>query len=248
MTTLNNNKNTFSGTRENAVIAGSALLLMAVVAIFSYGFVQNTLVVENDAVTTFRNLQSAKNLFLAGVSGWVLIFVLDALVAWTLYLFFRAQNQRTSMLTAVLRLVYTAVLGLAILHFIPVVKLLDNSETVVVAETIMHHFESFEKIWSLGLIIFGFHLLLLGFLALKSKTIPQIFGFLLVAAAVIYVFIHSAKQLFPIHEAQIVAIETWLSLPMAAGEIGFAFWLVVRGGKPVKEKILYKANSPKLIV
>jgi len=244
MTTINSNSNPFPGTRKYAVTAGSALLLMAIAAIFSFGFVQSTLVVAHDPATTFSNLQSEKNLFLAGVSGWVIILLLDALVAWTLYLFFRAQNQRLSLLMAALRLGYTVVLGIAILQFIPVIKLLSQTEPVVAAKAIMYHFASFEKIWSLGLIVFGFHLLLLGFLALQAKTIPQIFGILLILAALIYVLIHSAKQLFPVHEAQIVTIETWLSLPMAVGEIGFAFWLVIRGGKPVKERILYKANSP----
>ena len=85
--------------------------------------------------------------------------------------------------------------------------------------------------WSFGLIIFGFHLLLLGFLALKSWNIHRFWGIMLIVAAVSYVGIHCAKILLPEFENPVKTAEMILSLPMTFGEVGFAVWLIIRGGK-----------------
>jgi hypothetical protein len=100
--------------------------------------------------------------------------------------------------------------------------------------------ESFETIWFFALIIFGFHLLALGILTHQSKNIHNFWGILLVFAAVCYAVIHSAKFLLPEFENQVAIAEMILSLPMAFGEVGFAFWLIIRGGKP---RIVYRQTK-----
>ena len=77
--------------------------------------------------------------------------------------------------------------------------------------------------WSIVLIIFGFHLLFLGILALKSKPINRFWGISLVFAAISYILINSLHKILPGYENQINTAEMILSLPMASGEVGFAF-------------------------
>lgn len=50
--------------------------------------------------------------------------------------------------------------------------------------------EAFESIWSIGLIIFGGHLIIVGYLIFKSDNIPKVFSILLLLASVSYIFIH----------------------------------------------------------
>lgn len=221
--------------RKFALIAGIALIFMAVAAAFSYGYVHNTLVIPGNPETTVSNLKSNRLLFMIEVLGWHFILLCDAVVAWALYNFFKNENRKLSLLTAGLRVVYTAILGVAIFHFIYILKILNGTFTIAsesVNQKVMFHLKSFETIWSFGLIIFGFHLLLLGFLVLKSKTIHNIWGITLLFAALSYILIHSSKLLLPEFESQVKTIEMMLSLPMAFGEIGFAVWLIIRGGKP----------------
>ena len=80
--------------RKSALIAGIALIIMAVVAGFTYGYLHNTLIVEGDSETTLRNLKSDASLFQAEIFGWFFILVLDVIVAWALYFFFRDENKR----------------------------------------------------------------------------------------------------------------------------------------------------------
>ncbi len=217
-------------TRKSALVAGIALLVMAVAAGFTYGYIHNTLVVPGNSEATLNNLESHQFLFTLEILGWIFILLCDVVVAWALYVFFRNENRRLSLFTAATRIIYSAILGAAIYYLIQV----NGTESVNIVMSYLHNFEN---TWSLGLIIFGFHLFLLGALVLKSKRIHNFWGIVLVFAAVSYVIIYSSKLLLPEFENQVIAVETILSLPMAFGEIGFAFWLIIRGGKP---KIVFK--------
>jgi hypothetical protein len=91
--------------------------------------------------------------------------------------------------------------------------------------------DSFGKIWSVGLIIFGMHLLGLGYLGLLYKKVPNIFGYLLLLAGLGYLIVHISKTLIGLPEETVSTMETILMAPMALGEILLAIWLMIRGGK-----------------
>lgn len=220
-----------SKTEKNAgLIAGFSLIVMAIAAGFSYGFVQNKLVHES-AKITLQNLAENKNLFLAGLAGWIVIFTTDLIVSGALYLFFRNSRKRISAITAIIRIVYSLLLGFAIFQLFSILPDLTNTEA---ATKISLQFASFEKIWSIGLIVFGFHLIGLGYLSIKSKFTPNILAYLLYLAGVSYVFIHVSKQFALFNQHIIASTESVLALPMALGEILFAFWLVYIGLKKAK--------------
>jgi hypothetical protein len=55
---------------------------------------------------------------------------------------------------------------------------------------VMLFLHGFDAIWSMGLIIFGGHLMIVGYLTLKSDSIPKIISILLLVAAIGYIVIH----------------------------------------------------------
>lgn len=218
--------------RKAALIAGVSLLLMAIVAGFSYGYVHSNLIAMDDPETTVNNLRTSGALFRAEIIGWLLIFLLDVIVSWTLYLFLRKADHGYSMLIAWLRLVYTAFLGGAIINFIYILNILDGGASFapeLAPMQVMFHLRSFEEKWSMGLVIFGLHLLLLGYILVKSKIARPFWGILLIIAGTSYLFIHGARFLHLDFGGQLGMIEAALVLPMALGEIGFAGWLLARG-------------------
>jgi hypothetical protein len=96
------------------------------------------------------------------------------------------------------------------------------------SQSILSYLTSFEKIWSLGLIVFGFHLLSLGYLSFTSGQQPRYLGILLLISGISYIITHGGFQLFP-EQTQITGqIETILMLPMALGEMVFAVWMAGR--------------------
>jgi hypothetical protein len=209
------------------LIAGISLLIMAIAAGFSYGFVQSELLVESAEISK-QNILENSNLFYASIVGWLLIFITDLMVSFALYVFFKNTSKHISMGTATIRLVYTLILGAAIFQLFPI---LTNLSTDMNALDILGSYQSFEKIWSFGLIIFGIHLLGLAYLSLKTKTVPRFLGYLLYFAGAAYTLLHGAKQFSAIPAYIIEKTEVLLSLPMALSEILLAIWLIYRGFK-----------------
>ncbi|EJS74603.1 DUF4386 domain-containing protein [Bacillus cereus] len=216
--------------RKFAITAGTALLIMAFAAFFSYGFVHGNLVVQDDASTTLHNIQTSNSLFKAEIFGWIIIFIMDIIAAWALYFFLKPIHASISLLAAWLRLMYTAILGIDVFNLI--LALLLSKSIIANPETYtMLFLSAFEYIWSVGLIIFGLHLFVLGFVTFLSKHIPKFISVLLFIAAIGYIVIHVMNTMFSQYDAIISIIQIVFQLPMIAGELGFAIWLLLKGGK-----------------
>ncbi|MGH0591637.1 MULTISPECIES: DUF4386 domain-containing protein [Bacillus] len=216
--------------RKYALFAGFSLLVMAFIAFFSYGFVHENLVVQEDASATFHNIQTSNSLFKAEIFGWIIIFITDIVAAWALYFFLKPIHTSLSLLAALLRLMYTAILGIAIFNLI--LALLLSKSTIANPETyVMLSLSVFEYIWSVGLIIFGLHLFCLGYVAFLATHIPKCISILLFFASIGYIVIHVMNTMFSQYDTMISIIQTLFQLPMIAGELGFSIWLLIRGGK-----------------
>ncbi|HPF02048.1 MAG TPA: DUF4386 domain-containing protein, partial [Bacteroidales bacterium] len=99
------------------------------------------------------------------------------------------------------------------------------------------HLRLFEKLWSVGLIIFGLHLVGLGYLSVKSKSVHWLLGYLLYFAGLSYTFIHLTSLLSLFDTKVINSVENILVLPMALAEILLAFWLIYNGFRKSTTKI-----------
>lgn len=225
--------------RSAAIIVGLSLLLMAITAGFSVGFVLDALIVPDNAVATTNNIKASEILFRIGILGWLVILLLDVIVAWALHVLLRAVNQSLSLLMAWLRLSYAAVLGVGLLNFIAVLFLLNDTTYLAVftpeqlQALVLFFLNVFDGIWqTIGLVIFGSHLLLLGYLVLRSGYIPKILGVLLLIAALGYLTINLGNLLFPSYTAMIATIELIFMAPMIVGEVGLGLWFLIKGGTP----------------
>ncbi|RAV19408.1 DUF4386 domain-containing protein [Paenibacillus contaminans] len=226
-----------SSQRKSALTAGISLVIMALAAFFSYGFVHGSLVVQDDAGATFNNLMSSNNLFKAEILGWIVILIADVLVAWALYVYLEPINKNLSVLAAWLRLIYTAILGIAIMSLIVVLLLMRHMDDLSsfkveqIQALMMLGVDAFEAIWSVGLILFGGHLLIVGYVAFKSVGIPKIISILLQLAGIGYMLIHLGETFLPEYEGVISVLNLVFTLPMVVGELGFGVWLLFRGGR-----------------
>lgn len=229
--------NELADQRNTALTAGISLIIMALAAFFSYGFIHGSLVVQGDASATLQNIMSSTMLFKAEIFGWLIILICDIVVAWALYIFMKPIHKNLSLLGAWFRLIYTAILAIAVLNLL-VVLLLSNSTDYVSLFTTdqlqaqtMLFLDAFESIWSMGLIIFGGHLMIVGYVALKSVNIPKVIGILLLIAALGYIVTHLCSSFLPQYDGVLTILEYVFTLPMVAGELGFGLWLLFRGGK-----------------
>ena len=122
------NRNTDLSQRKAAIVAGGSILIVAIVSGFATLFVLDTLFVPGDAAATSDNIKASEMLFRTGLLGWLIILICDVLAAWGLYVFFKRVNKSLSLLTAWLRLLYTAILGVALFNIVIVLLLLSGAD------------------------------------------------------------------------------------------------------------------------
>ncbi|MGG0274922.1 DUF4386 domain-containing protein [Bacillus rhizoplanae] len=226
-----------SDQRKSALTAGTSLIIMTLVSFFSYGFVHAILVVKGDASATFHNIMASNILFKAEIFGWIIILISDIVVAWAFYIFLKPIHKNLSLLGAWLRLTYATILGIAILNLIFALLLTKNKDYLSLFTTdqlqaqMMLFLDAFESIWSIGLIIFGGHLMIVGYLAFKSDSIPKVISILLLLASIGYIIIHLCNTFLPEYDEVISILNFVFTVPMIVGELGFGIWLLLRGEK-----------------
>ena len=215
--------------RTLAKISGWALVLMAVIAGFSFGFAYPKMYSASQPDLAQSSLIENVQLYKLMLIGILLVILLDILVAWTLYLYFRKGNENLALLSFVLRIIYAAIFTAATYYLIRNIDQ-ENLRNAIIIE----NYQLFQAIWSIGLIIFGFHLLVIGLLMKAHKLVPKALWYLTILAGVSYILVHLLKTTAPALSELTGTLETVLALPMAFGELGLAIWLIFKGGKTEK--------------
>lgn len=92
--------------RRPAVAAGLGILLISVLAgPANFGAVEG-LVTGGDATKTAQDILASEGTFRLAIAAFVVVAVLDAVVAWALYAFFKPVSPGASLLAGWLRLAY----------------------------------------------------------------------------------------------------------------------------------------------
>lgn len=223
--------------RKVALIAGISLLIMAAAAGFSYGFAFDKLFTGDNGTAIFNNIVASQTLLRLGIFGFFIVLVMDLLVTWALYIYFKDINKNLSLLTAWFRLIYSAVLAVSLLNIVKVAIMTSGpiSGSSMIYTQVMFFIESFTMEWSIGLMLFGLHLFFLGFLSVKSTGFLKILGYLIIFAGVCYFIINFLQVIIVDSKTIVSLLESILSIPMALAEIVLAFWLIFKGGKELEK-------------
>lgn len=222
--------------KQSAIVSGFAILIMAIAAVVANDVTIRSLIVENNATETLTHILSSKTKFNIGVLSWIVILICDLIVAWGLYLFFRPVSKNLSLLAAWFRLAYVAMLAVSILNLIYahlIILPIDSSSvegSTLVAENLLFYLDTFDAMWAISLIIFGIHIFLIGYLALKSGYVPKIFGILLMIAFIGYTIPKISNLLFPEYKDIMRNIEAIFLIPMLS-EVALGGWLLLTGFK-----------------
>jgi hypothetical protein len=214
--------------RQAALIAGFGYLLNPVTtAEFS---IMPKLVIAGNIEQTAQNIVAHGGLFVGAIFCYLISFIGDVVIAWALYVLLAPVNRSVSLLTAWFRLMYTAVALFGLLNLVTVYRLLHTPDYLTAFGSGQLHAQvqlllnSFRYDWSVGLVLFGIHLVLLGCLIYRSGYIPRILGILLVIDGLGWMIDSSRPYLFPNAHLGFLFV-TFL------GELFFMLWLLIRGWK-----------------
>jgi Domain of unknown function (DUF4386) len=182
-----------SSMRAAGLTAGIGLLILTVLSVFGYIVAVKGLVTPGDAAQTAADISASDGLFRLGIVSLYLVIVLDIVVGWALYRVFSPVSKSISILAAVMRITYSGVFLVAISELVAVPRLLGNDKYLAVFSPdqleaqAFAAISAFSDVWHAGMLLFGVHLLLLGYLAFKSDYVPKVLAVLLAIDGLSYV-------------------------------------------------------------
>ncbi len=203
---------------------------MTIFAVGAIYFVFPKLIVFCDAKVTANNIIANEMLFRIGVASLIIVAILDVAVACALYVFLEPINRSLSLLAAWFRLVYATILGVALFNYVNVLQLISDADYLKAIEAdrlhtdMMLSLNAFDDVWVIGLVFFGLHLALLGYLILRSDYIPRILGIVLIAAGLAYLIDNLGILILPNYKLSIATFVGW-------GELLLVLWLLIKGVK-----------------
>lgn len=212
--------------RKFAKMAGWSLILMAIISGISIGYAYGEVYKALQLETLTNNGEETLKLFQILIWGISVILILDLIVAYALYRFFLFDNKPLSMLSAFFRVGYTFIFAIAFYFLLRSFPILLTNKKVAI-----DNFDRFQFIWTCGLVVFGLHLIGIGILMKLHKKIPGILWLITIIAGVSYAVLHLLKITTPSSKQLITVLQLILVLPMMAGELGLAIWLIIKGGK-----------------
>ncbi|MBN1407291.1 MAG: DUF4386 domain-containing protein [Calditrichaceae bacterium] len=220
-----------------AKIAGFGYLIIFITGFFSNFFVLENLYIPGDGFATATNIVHSDILYRIGIFSFILMVLFDVLLAWALYMILIPVNKNLSLLSGWLRLVNATIFGIALYNLIIVLKLLSKNAYLKTFGTEQLHaqvllfFETFNITWLIGLIFFGLHLLVMGYLIYKSGYISKIIGILLLVAGIGYLIDSFANFLLPDYANYKDIFLIIVIVPGIIGELSLTFWLLFKSKK-----------------
>lgn len=213
---------------QAALIAGIGLLVMTFSAPYAEFYVFPKVLLPGDFDGTINNLITHRGLYVSGLAAFFLNYVADVIVAWALFIFFAPVNRELSLLAAIFRLLYTALGISALMNLFSVVRILDLPQYAGQVSSgqlnaqIQLLLEAYRIEWGVALILFGIHLVLVGFLAMRSRCVPRFLGYLVAIAGLGYIVYMIGLYSLPAVSFMFVTV-TFLFEPV------FMVWLLWKG-------------------
>ena len=226
----------FNTLKKYGRIAGILYLVIIVCGIFSEGVVRSGLIVPGDAAATAASISESQLLFRFGFAGDLIMVLADIAIALVFYLMLKQVNKPLSQLAALFRFAQAIIIGVNLLNHFAVILVMNNSGITQsfngeqVNSIISFFLEAHTYGYLLSGVFFGFSCLVLGYLFKKSGFIPVLFGWMIGIAGAFYITDSFTQFLFP--EAAFVT-EILVIAGALIAEVSFAFWLLVKGAKPM---------------
>jgi hypothetical protein len=215
--------------KKAAIISGCVLLLMVIAALFAEMYAYPKIISRGNITETINAISTKKFLFAACILSYLLTFILDIIVAWSLYVLLKPVNESLSLLSAWFRIVYTVISIVALQNLVAAYRLIHYTSAFSISTEntplqMSQFLNAFKSQWYFGLIFFSLHLVLLGALVIKSGYIPKLLGILLIITGMGYSLTTLKPFLFAETNIDFASFTFY-------GELIFMIWLLVAGRK-----------------
>jgi hypothetical protein len=188
--------------------------------------------VPSDAIATAKNITGSMQLWRIAFAEQVIMYACDAALALIFYAIFKAVDKNLALLAAFFRLGNAFVGGAsALANVVPLLVLggaayLKSIDPKQLDAAALLSVKLFDYGFDVGLVFFGIHCVVLGYLIYKSGYVPKTLGVLLTIAGLCYLTNSFADFVAP---AFAKIIYPAILLPGLPAELGLCLWLIVFG-------------------
>ena len=198
-----------SSQRKASIVFGVAIVAMFILAIVVDNFILGNFIGPGDVAELASDIEADQTRFGFAVAGYLLILLLDLTIALAVYVILKPVGKILASLTAVFRLLYTAIMVISVLSL--TFQFIDV--------------QSYGNVKLIGYIFFTAHIFVLGYSVLKSRYLPKGLGILLIIAFFCYIILLYGKSIVPEQLLPVIVV------PAALAELLLGIWLLVKGGK-----------------
>ena len=221
-----------AGPRLKARIAGGLWLVVIASGVFAEVFVRSNLIVGGDPAATAAGILASEPLFRLGIVADLVSAAAYVATTFLLYDLLRPVNPSLSLFAAFLGVAGSVIMIVNLPNLLGALLHLQNPSALAAFGAEQRQAMAMLSLrfhalgYTMSIVVFAAHLLLLGCLVLRSTFLPRILGVLLVIAWLCWWINSVAVILSPPFAANLYP---YILLPSVVAEGGLALWLLVMG-------------------
>lgn len=216
-----------------AKIIGIIYPIQMATGIFGEVFVRGQLIARGDPAKTAENIIASEQLFRLSIAGDLITYILVMVLTWAFYVLLRPVNRHLALLGAFFRLSELAVLCIATVNSLVVLRLLSGAaylksfdpDQLYSLVMLAYHTQGLGM--SVGFILLGLGSSIFAYLLLRSGYVPKGLALLGVFSSLLLALGSLAIIVFP----ALGVIGMSYMMPMGLYEVGLGFWLLIKGIK-----------------
>lgn len=211
-------------------------MIMAIIGAFTILYVPFKLIVWSDAGATVQNLIDSEALYRFGIVIGLLTNVLFLVLPFILYSLLESVNKTMAGLMVLFAVISVPITLVGLGSQFDVLSMIQGGEAVAELETeqlqsaVMTSLYTHKNLTFVATIFWGLWLFPFGWLVYNSGFLPKFFGVFLIAGCFGYIVEFVSLTLWP-DGYMTSGVSNYIHIPSAIGEIGIAFWLLIRGVK-----------------
>jgi hypothetical protein len=203
-------------------------------------YVREQLIVRGDAGRTAQNIIGSERLFRLSIAGDLITYILVIGLIWALYILLRPVNKNLALLGVLFRLAENAILCVATVNSLVVLRLLSGADYLTTFPANQLHSLATLALsiqglaMNVGFILLGLGSAVFAYLLFKSRYVPKTLAIFGIFSSLVLALVTLGIMVFP----ALAELGLTYMLPMGIYEVGLGFWLLLKGisksnGNPV---------------
>jgi Domain of unknown function (DUF4386) len=214
-----------------AKVAGLLYLIQMATGVFGEVYARGQLIVRGDATKTAENIIAHERLFRLSIAGDLVTYFVVIVLVWALYVLLRPVNKNLVLLGVFFRLLEIAVLCVATVNSLVVLKLLSGADYLKTFDVSQLHslvmlaYNAQGLGMNVGFVFVGLGSTVFAYLLLKSRYVPKALAAWGIFSSMVLAIVTLAIMVFP----GLGALGVTYMVPMGIYEVGLGLWLLIKG-------------------